>query len=251
MLGVVSLWVCLSSAVDAYAMSLFWMHMIEHLTLIMLVPALLVLGHPLTVLRASGGEGWQERFDRFMYSPPIAILTHPFVGMAVYAVVVFYTHLTPFMDRMAENPHLMVAEQLAYISAGWLMLLSLIGEEPIRWQTPYLLRLALLIVAMIPDTFVGIILLQTQKDPFPMYMAMRPPWAPPALRDLDIGGSLDVVGRRRADDAAERGHRDFPHLRADQRPDPRPLARVGPHQQPRGPGGTHRWPRRGNAWRGY
>ena len=43
---------------------------------------------------------------------------------------------------------------------------------------------------MIPDTFVGIILLQTQKDPFPMYMAMRPPWVPPALRDLDIGGSL-------------------------------------------------------------
>jgi len=104
--------------------------------------------------------------------------------------VVFYTHLTPFMDRMADNPHLMVAEQLAYICAGWLMLLPLIGEEPIRWQTPYLLRLALLIVAMIPDTFVGIILLQTQKDPFPMYMGMRPPWATSALHDLDIGGSL-------------------------------------------------------------
>lgn len=189
-LGVVSLCVCLSSAVDAYAMSLFWMHMIEHLTLIMLVPALLVLGHPLTVLRASGGERWQAGFDRFMYSLPVAIVTHPFVGMAVYAVVVFYTHLTPFMDRMADNPHLMVAEQLAYICAGWLMLLPLIGEEPIRWQTPYLLRLALLIVAMIPDTFVGIILLQTQKDPFPMYMGMRPPWATSALHDLDIGGSL-------------------------------------------------------------
>ena len=84
-LGVVSLCVCLSSAVDAYAMSLFWMHMIEHLTLIMLVPALLVLGHPLTVLRASGGERWQAGFDRFMYSLPVAIVTHPFVGMAVYA----------------------------------------------------------------------------------------------------------------------------------------------------------------------
>ena len=189
-LGVVSLWICLSSSVDAYAMSLFWIHMIEHLTLIMLVPALLVLGHPLTVLRTAGGERWRADFDRVMYSPPVAILTHPFVGMAVYAVVVFYTHLTPFMDRMADNPDLMLTEQLAYILAGYLMLLPLIGEEPIRWQTPYLLRLALLIVAMIPDTFVGIILLQTQKNPFPMYMGMRPPWAPPALHDLDIGGAL-------------------------------------------------------------
>lgn len=188
--GVVALAVCLCSSVDGYAMALFWMHMIEHLTLIMLVPALLVLGHPLTVLRAAGGDRWQERFDSVMHSPPVSVLTHPFVGMTVYAVVVFYTHLTPFMDRMAHDSHLMAAEQFAYVFAGWLMLLPLIGEEPIRWQTPYLLRLALLVVAMVPDTFVGIILLQTQKDPFPAYMAMRPPWAEAPLDDLDIGGSL-------------------------------------------------------------
>lgn len=189
-LGVVALGVCMSSAVDAYAMSLFWMHMIEHLTLIMFVPALLVLGHPLTVLRSAGGDRWQRRFDRFMHSLPISVLTHPFVGMAVYAVVIFYTHLTPFMDHMTAHPGLMLAEQVAYLVSGWLMLLPLIGEEPIRWQTPYLLRIALLMVAMVPDTFVGIILLQTPKDPFPMYMAMRPSWATPALHDLDIGGSL-------------------------------------------------------------
>jgi putative membrane protein len=182
--------VCLCSAVDAYAMSLFWMHMIEHLTLIMLVPALLVLGHPLTVLRASGGDRWRSGFDRFMHSPPVSVATHPLVGMALYAVVVFYTHLTPFMDHMAAHPRLMLAEQLAYVLSGWLMLLPLIGEEPIRWRTPYLLRLALLLVAMVPDTFVGIILLQTPKDPFPMYMAMRPSWATAALHDVDIGGSL-------------------------------------------------------------
>jgi putative copper resistance protein D len=188
--GVVALAVCLCSAVDGYAMALFWMHMIEHLTLIMLVPALLVLGHPLTVLRSAGGDRWRARFDSVMHSPPVAVATHPFVGMALYAVVVFYTHLTPFMDHMAHHSHLMVVEQFAYVFSGWLMLLPLIGEEPIRWQTPYLLRLALLVVAMVPDTFVGIILLQTQKDPFPSYMAMRPPWADAALDDLDIGGSL-------------------------------------------------------------
>jgi len=189
-LGVVALGVCLCSAVDGYAMALFWMHMIEHLTLIMLVPALLVLGHPLTVVRSAGGERWRAAFDTFMWSRPVAVVTHPFVGMMVYAVVIAYTHLTPFMDHMAHNSGLMVVEQVAYVVSGWLMLLPLIGEEPIRWRTPYLLRLALLVVAMIPDTFVGIILLHTHKGPFPMYMSMRPPWATSALHDLDIGGSL-------------------------------------------------------------
>ena len=125
-----------------------------------------------------------------MHSPGASIATHPFVGMAVYAVVIFYTHLTPFMDHMAHDPALMTAEQVAYVAAGWLMLLPLIGQEPIRWQTPYLLRLALLVVAMIPDTFVGIILLQTEKDPFPAYMAMRPSWATSSVHDLQIGGAL-------------------------------------------------------------
>ncbi len=189
-LGVVALAGCLSSAVNSYAMALFWMHMIEHLTLIMLVPALLVLGSPLTVIRASGDDRWRARFDAFMHSPGASIATHPFVGMAVYAVVIFYTHLTPFMDHMAHDPALMTAEQVAYVAAGWLMLLPLIGQEPIRWQTPYLLRLALLVVAMIPDTFVGIILLQTEKDPFPAYMAMRPSWATSSVHDLQIGGAL-------------------------------------------------------------
>jgi putative membrane protein len=189
-LGVVGLAVCLCSAVNAYAMALFWMHMIEHLTLIMLVPALLVLGSPLTVVRASGDDHWRARFDGFMHSPVASVATHPFVGMTVYAVVIFYTHLTPFMDHMAHQPALMTSEQVAYVAAGWLMLLPLIGQEPIRWQTPYLLRLALLVVAMIPDTFVGIILLQTEKDPFPAYMAMRPSWATSSVHDLQIGGAL-------------------------------------------------------------
>jgi putative membrane protein len=188
--GVVALATCMSSAVDAYAMSLFWMHMIEHLTLITVVPALLVLGHPLTVLRSAGGPEWQRVFDAAMHSLPLSILTHPLVGLTAYGVVVFYTHLTPFMDRMATDPDLMVVEQAAYLASGAWLLLGTIGEEPIRWRTPYLMRLVLLVMAMVPDTLVGIVLLQTTDNPFPTYMAMRPSWAPGALHDLDVGGSL-------------------------------------------------------------
>ena len=189
-LGVAALAICMSSAVDAYAMSLFWMHMIEHLTLITVIPALLILGHPLTVLRSAGGPEWQRVFDAAMHSLPISILTHPLVGLTAYGVVVFYTHLTPFMDRMATDPDLMVVEQLLYLGSGTWLLLGAIGEEPIRWKTPYLLRIVLVVMAMVPDTLVGIVLLQTEGNPFPTYMAMRPAWAPSALHDLEVGGSL-------------------------------------------------------------
>jgi putative copper resistance protein D len=188
--GSLLLAVCLCSAVDGYAMSLFWMHMIEHLTLITVVPALLVLGHPFTVLRNAGGRSWRAGFDTAVHRPPLAQLTHPLVGLVAYGLVVFYTHLTPFMDKMAMSSSMMTLEQVLYLGSGFWLLLGAIGDEPLRWRTPYLLRLVLLVMAMVPDTLVGIVLLQTEKDPFPTYMSMRPSWAPGALHDLDIGGSL-------------------------------------------------------------
>jgi putative copper resistance protein D len=186
--------VCLCSAVDAYAMSLFWMHMVEHLTLITVVPALLVLGHPLTVLRNAGGDTWRGRVDRLLQTGPVSWLFHPLLGLTAYGVVVFYTHLTPFMDTMTTNPSQMTLEQVLYVGSGAWLLLGAIGDEPIRWRTAYLLRIILLVMAMVPDTLVGIVLLQTDRDPFPTYMAMRPDWAPGAMHDLDAGGSLMWAG---------------------------------------------------------
>jgi putative copper resistance protein D len=84
----------------------------------------------------------------------------------------------------------MPAEQVIYVASGWLMLLTLIGDEPIRWRLPYLMRFALVFVGMVPDTVVGIVLMQTDSNPFPLMFAQHPAWAPAPLHDLEIGGGL-------------------------------------------------------------
>ncbi|MCW2786484.1 MAG: cytochrome c oxidase assembly protein [Marmoricola sp.] len=188
--GVVLLVATVSSAIDVYAMSLFWVHMIEHLLLIMVVPALLVLGHPLTVLRQAHDEAGQARFDAVVRSGPVALLTHPAVGLALYAAVIIGTHLTGFMDQMAMHAWLMTAEQATYVIAGYLLLLPLLGREPVRWEIPYLPRIVLILVAMVPDTVVGLVLLQSNNDSFPMMFAMHPSWAPSAVDDQQIAGGL-------------------------------------------------------------
>ena len=193
-LGLVVLVATVSSAIDTYAMSVFWVHMVEHLLLIMVVPALLVLGHPLTVVRAAVPEH-RHRLDDVLQSWPVAVVTHPLVGMFVYGAVVVGTHLTGFMDQMVRHPWLMPVEQVLYVASGWLMLLTLIGEEPIRWRLPYLMRFGLVFVGMVPDTIVGVVLMQTNRDPFPLMFAQHPHWAPAPLHDLAIGGGLMwVVG---------------------------------------------------------
>ncbi len=189
-LGTALLWVCVASAIGTYAMSLFWMHMVLHLLLIMVVPVLLVLGHPLTVLLEAFPPERQPRVRAALRSWPVSVLTHQTTGLLLYAVVIIGTHLTGFMDQMAQHAWLMTGEQVLYVVTGYLFLLPLLGEEPIRANPSYLLRLMILVAAMIPDTVVGIVLLQTDHVPFPVMMSMHPDWAPPALHDTQVGGAL-------------------------------------------------------------
>jgi putative copper resistance protein D len=193
--GVALLVFTVSSAIDVYAMAVFWDHMVEHLMLIMLIPALLVLGGPLTLLwsvASTGGRG--EVVDRFLRSAPVAVVTNPLVGLGIYSVVIVATHLTSFMDVMATHAWVMHAEQVLYLVSGYLFLLPLIGGEPIRWRLPHLARLALVLVAMTPDTLVGIVLMQTNYNMFPVMESMRPMWAPPPLHDLATAGALMWAG---------------------------------------------------------
>lgn len=194
MVGVASLVLTIDSAIDIYGEGMFYVHMIEHLMLIMVVPAFLVLGHPLTVLRAALSPSGQERFDRVVWSPPIAVLTHPLVGIAVYSLVIVETHLTPFMDGIMRHPWLGTAEQAMYLIGGYLILLTLIGFEPIRWRLTALYRISICVVAMTADTVVGIVLMQSDTDLFPTMAAHRPMGAPSPVHDQHIGGGIMWVG---------------------------------------------------------
>lgn len=188
--GVVLMWISACSAIGAYAMSVFWMHMVLHLLLIMVVPALLVFGHPLTVLLEAFRGPARESVLRALRSWPVTVLSHPAFGFAVYAVTIIATHLTGFMDYMAEHAWAMSAEMVLYVVAGYLFLQPLLGEEPTRPNPSYLARLAVFVVAMIPDTIVGLVLLQTDTVPFPKMMAMHPAWAPKPLDDVNTAGAL-------------------------------------------------------------
>jgi len=193
--GIALLLFTVSSAIDTYAMAIFWDHMIEHLLLIMAVPALLILGHPLTAVRAAAstqrGEG---AFDGFARSWPVSLLTHPLVSFGLYASVIIGTHLTGFMDAMATHGWLMEAEQWLYLVTGCVYLVTLLGEEPIRWRLPFLGRIGLVLLGMVPDTVVGIVLLQTSYDMFPVMEGAHPAWAPIAVDDLHVGGGLMWAG---------------------------------------------------------
>jgi putative copper resistance protein D len=193
--GVVLLWLTVSSGVDVYAMAVTWMHMIEHLMLITVVPAFLVLGHPLTLAcEVAALRGHRDRVVRLLHSGPVTVLVHPAIAVMQYAVVIVGTHLTSFMDLMAQHHALMVGEQVLYLVSGYWFMVPLIGLEPARASLPQLGRIGLVLLAMTPDTVVGIVMLQTGHDLYPVMSGMQPPWAPDPIAQIQVAGALMWAG---------------------------------------------------------
>jgi len=188
--GLLSLVVSLNTAIETYSQVLFWVHMVQHLLLIMVAPALLVLGSPLTLLLQVTRGTTRARVEASLRSAPITILTHPVIGFLLYAGIIVGTHLTSFMQQMMLHPWLHQVEAVLYLGGGYLFLLPLLGDEPIRWRPPYLVRLVALFIAMAPETVVGIVLLQADHELFPAYAEIHRNWGPTPLHDLNRGGGI-------------------------------------------------------------
>jgi putative copper resistance protein D len=127
-------------------------HMVQHLLLIMVAPPLLVYGRPVTLALHATHNPWHARIKRITRSRAVTALTWPPVGVACYSMVVLATHLTPLvLARGALHD----AEHVAYLVAGYLYFLPVVGSEPIRWRPSLMGRYLLLLAAMPSDMVVG------------------------------------------------------------------------------------------------
>lgn len=189
-LGLLVWLVAVDSAIETYSHNLFYAHMIQHLMLIMLVPALVIAGGPLRLTCAALPPRAGERLRRALVSAPVALLTRPLVGFAIYTAIIVGTHLTSFMNVMLTRMWLHQGEHVLYLLGGFVFFLPILGGEPIRWRPHHLQRIFLLLLAMAPDTIVGIVLLQTNTLPFPGYAMTGRDWGPSPLGDVQIGGGL-------------------------------------------------------------
>lgn len=186
--------VTVNGSIEVYGHMLFSLHMVQHLLLIMIVPALAVAGRPLELVVSASGEQTASRVRAILHCRPVAVVTHPVFGLAAYTVVLVGTHLTSFMQVMLTHMWAHESEKVIYLLAGYLFFLPLLAKEPIRWTLSYPLRLVMLFVGMTADTIVGVVLIQSTRNPFPAYAAMHRSWGFSPLEDIQWGGGIMWVG---------------------------------------------------------
>ncbi|MFD0478171.1 cytochrome c oxidase assembly protein [Nonomuraea thailandensis] len=165
-IGVALLVFCTQSGLARYAKVMFDVHMIEHMTLSMVVPIFLVLGGPVTLaLRAlkpaarRGDRGPREWITTILHSRFTKVVTHPVVATAIFVASTYALYFTPLFES-AMNEHLgHIWMTLHFLISGCLFFWVIIGVDPGPNRLPYVGRLLMLFVTMPFHAFFGIALM--------------------------------------------------------------------------------------------
>ena len=190
-LGVIG--VCLNGPVAGYAELLFWVHMVQHLLLIMVAPLLLIAARPGGLLAAASRRGRDGPDDGAAPGRARRWATGPLLGLTFYTAVVVLTHLTGFQQVSATHPAVRGLELGLFLVSGILYLGPAVGPERPGRSLPYLLRFLLLGVGMGADTLVGVVLMLTSRPLVPAYSTGRD-WGPAALADQQLAGAVMWFG---------------------------------------------------------
>lgn len=196
--GVAILVIATQSGLARYAKVLFSVHMIEHMTLAMLVPIFLVLGAPVTLaLRAlkpaarRGDRGPREWLNVILHSRFVRVIAHPAVATAIFIASTYALYFTPLFASAMEEHLGHIAMTLHFLLSGSLFFWVIIGVDPAPHKLPHVGRLLTLFVTMPFHAFFGIALMMMGTVvAAEWYEQLGRTWGASSLLDQQDGGAI-------------------------------------------------------------
>jgi cytochrome c oxidase assembly factor CtaG len=177
--GVVALMVALLSPLDFGAAYLFWLHMVQHLLLMLIAAPLLALALPPAFL------GWLTH--RAILRPLMRVLWNPWLAFFLYNAAVVLWHLPPCYEATLRDRAVHAAEHLTFLltaMAFWGVILSPGGVPP------YGLRVALLLGSAVVQFVPAFVIALADRVLYPTYAAAPRLWRWSPLDDQRFGGAL-------------------------------------------------------------
>lgn len=249
-----------AGAPGVYGQVLFSMHMVQHGTLAVLAPFLLVLALPVSlalrvlVPRTDGSSGPREWLDEALRSFVVVAATTPVVATAIFVAGFPLLYFTGVLRQSVEShtAHQLVAAQ--FLVAGLVFVNALVGRDPYARRLPLRRRLLLLMVALALHGWFSASLLTADRTlSGDWFRALQRPWGPTLAEDQEIGALLGwvlgelplvmlvlVLGARWV--SARRPGRLRAPARIDPEPSPLPETSSGGPQEPADREASHQEP---------
>jgi putative copper resistance protein D len=197
LIGMVILFWTTSGGPAVYGHVLFSAHMIQHMSLAMILPIFLVLGAPVTLamrglpVRKDGSRGPREWLLVLVHSHWGQFVANPVVAAVLFGgslIVFYYTGLFGWSLHSYVGHLWMIVH---FAGAGYLFTNALIGIDPGPKRPGYPQRLLLLFATMAFHAFYGVALIGSDTLLVPNWFGlMGRPWGESAILDQQNGGAV-------------------------------------------------------------
>ena len=168
--GLITVDLALQSPVATLTGSYFEAHVIQHLLLMIIAPALMAMGAPMTLILQTSSRRAKTAWLRIFHSKWFAVLSHPLVVWVLYYGVMLAFFLTPTIGFAMSHMWLMDLINLGFLFGATLFWWPMIGLDPIpRWGASYPLRMVNLLIGVPLESFLAIALLSSRQTIAPMY----------------------------------------------------------------------------------
>jgi putative copper resistance protein D len=168
--GLITVDIALQSPVATLTGDYFEAHVLQHLLLMIIAPALLAMGAPMTLILQTSSRRAKTVWLHVFHSRGFAVLSHPLTVWVLYYGTMLAFFLTPAIGFAMNHMWLMDLINLGFLFGATLFWWPMIGLDPIpRWGASYPLRMVNLLIGIPLESFLAIALLGSRQTIAPMY----------------------------------------------------------------------------------
>src|ERR1043166_4193086 len=171
--GLVSLWAAIASPLDQAADRLLSAHMVQHILLLTVAPALLLLSDPLLpLLRGLLGVVRRTVAPFFLRGPlrrAGRALAHPLVALLLSSVVLWVWHLPGLFQLALRVSAVHLVEHVSFFASGLLFWYPVVQPWPSRARWPRGAMIPYLLTADVLNTVLAAVLTFSDRVLYPIY----------------------------------------------------------------------------------
>ena len=193
-LGLFLVWAACGSSLGAYDHSLLTVHMIKHLLLMTVAPALILLGQPVRVFWIGMPSFARRVFRRALRRSPLRrfarMVTRPALCWTVSAMTLLAWHLPALFTLGMRSEGWHMVEQMSFFSAGLLFWWPVIQPWPSASTGPRWSMLLYLFLATLPCDILSGFLAFSDRVAYPVYFSTPRLFGFSVLEDQQCAAAL-------------------------------------------------------------
>lgn len=181
----------LISGIARYDTSLFSVHMVQHVLLMLVAAPLLALAAPVTLLLRLSSPGTRRRWLLpILHSRVLRAIGHPVTAWLIFAAVMWGTHFSALFNASLEDPIVHDLEHGIFLTAALLFWWPAIGLDPAPWRMGHPARIAYLFLQMTQNTFLAVVILNTTSVLYAHYATLVRAWGMAAIDDQRLAAGI-------------------------------------------------------------